>query len=86
MSADDLLLAVDNPTPSRPTKKERAKEIISEALSDGPLPVNSVNDLLSNAGISPSTAERARDELGVVSHKSDFGGVWKMSLPDLAID
>jgi putative DNA primase/helicase len=85
LSADELLQAMDIPAPRLP-KKVVAKEIITGALSDGPVPVKDVRQLCKNADISDSTIDRAIDDLGVKSGKSSFDGPWVLSMPSPSND
>ena len=61
-----------------------AKAIILEALSEGAMCADALNDVAEREDISPATMRRARDELKnsgkIVKAKTGFDGGWKWSL------
>ena len=60
----------------RAGKLEEAMELLSNLLSDGGCPSNEVYTLAKNHGISASTINRAKAELGIKSYRC--GDIWKM--------
>ncbi len=64
-------------------KIDDAKNMVYEMLRDGSKAVKLVEAVAKQAGVSRRSLERARRELGVLSHRSGFGskGVWTLSLP-----
>lgn len=78
----DELLAVSGQSSGRPNvKTQQAVEVIRGLLSDGEMhPASECEARLAQAGISKSTAKRARKELGVEAVKPHFSWYWQ--LPD----
>lgn len=58
-----------------------AKGFLLEALANGPLPVQRVNDEAALLAISEITLKRARRELGIKPKKSNMNGGWSIGLP-----
>lgn len=84
VDAEDIL----SPTPKKrgppPTAKDWAGEWLHGILKDGPMAVALVNQQANDAGISDSTLNRARKQLGVVSRK--VGNVYECALPAFVTD
>lgn len=78
MTAEILFAAPGRP----PTKIHDAQDFLREILAAGPLPSAKVEQEATRAGISKRTLMRAREELGVVARKADFGTGWVLRLPD----
>jgi predicted HTH transcriptional regulator len=61
-----------------------AKEIIVEALSEGKMTTEALNELAQKEDISPATMRRARDELKkakkIAKAKTSFNSGWEWSL------
>ena len=62
------------------TQMQAAKDALSSLLADGPKSQKEIMAMIRGAGISESTAKKAKAPLGVVSKKQ--GAVWFWSLPD----
>lgn len=64
---------------SRPiTKIEKAVIILENILSDGPVPVNEIHDLMEEDGIGSKTAQRAKTRIGAVQEYIDGTPVWTL--------
>ena len=64
------------------TKIEKAMIILAEILSDGPVPVSEINEIMDEDGIGSKTAQRAKTRIGAVQEYIDGLPVWV--LPDFA--
>lgn len=63
-----------------PTKQiDKAKELILEALKDGPVSAKEMESKLKDAGISEATWKRAKKDLPVTSYKEGTEWYWKRS-------
>jgi hypothetical protein len=68
----------------RDSARSRAAEVLGELLEDGPVPTTEVYRRAAEQGVSERTLDRARDELGVKSHKLGGPGErshWVLYLP-----
>ena len=68
----------------RDSARSRAAEVLAELLSEGPVPTTEVYRQGAEQGVSERTLDRARDELGVKSHKVGGPGErshWVLYLP-----
>jgi putative DNA primase/helicase len=77
LSADDLLMTV--PKPRDKDALQRAMDFLKLALKDGPRKSTEIEASAKDKGISKSTYNRARDELGVSAGLE--ARVWWLSLP-----
>ena len=77
MSADEAMAAARE----RHTKIDDVKEWLTDILSDGPMPMRTVEDAARRAGHSMRTVNRAADALGVVKGKGGFQGASRWSMP-----
>ena len=59
-----------------------AKEILRDILSKGPVAANEAKKQARDAGVSEATLRRAKEALGVGSHKDGMGGGWLWELPE----
>ncbi len=75
ISEDDLL----SDTPSKPSKFELAKQIITDLLADGDKKSNDVYDACINAGISSSTMQLVKKRLGIKSVAKIDDWYWTMN-------
>lgn len=78
IQADDLLKTTHG---ERTSKKTLASEFLRDTLQGGPKPVRELLEEAAELGISDTTLNRAKDELGIISEKADFGGGWDWELP-----
>lgn len=79
-SAEEVMIDVGGKPES---KKNKAKQIITDALKDGSAFQDDVRELIIKEGISEVTMRRAKAELKIKSSKeSKLGGKWLWSLPD----
>ena len=78
--ADEESDDADNPDeePRPLTKTERAMQILEEALSDGPVSVSAIHDLMEDEGIGDKTAQRAKTRIGAVQDYIDGTAVWML--------
>ena len=58
----------------RPGKLKPAVELLKHILAKGPVPATYVLEVARSVGISRSTIDRARHELGVTTHRVGFAG------------
>ena len=61
------------------TKIEKAMIILAEILSDGPVPVSEINEIMDEDGIGSKTAQRAKTRIGAVQEYIDGVPVWSLS-------
>jgi len=83
------LLGAPEPAHGKSPKLEQAKDFIRMCLDHGPQASVRVQDAARNHGIADKTLERARLDLGVLSHRSGGlagSGEWVWSLPKAAND
>lgn len=80
-TADEALAAQSGDSEERGEKAE-AREFLRTALADGPLPAREVKSQARDAGISETTLNRAKRDLGIKPEKSGFGGGWYWRIPD----
>ena len=67
-------------TPTRKTKRERARDLLLKLLSDGPVLQTAIKSAAKDAGISMPTMESAKGDLNIDSVKDGNGGwSWKLS-------
>ena len=82
MTADELVNSFSSSVGKREnTKTEKAKEVLVDLLSAGPVPQHEIIDKLSIMGISRRTADNAKAELGIKSVKTAKHWTWQ--LPEL---
>jgi len=62
----------------QPSKRDDAKDFITDTLSNGAIPAAEIKALAENAGISKNTLERAKSELGVTSVQQNGAWIWQM--------
>jgi RecA-family ATPase len=62
-------------------KRDQAIQFISRQLAPGKLPSKELDEHARAAGFSPKTIQRARSELGVVSHQTPQGWVCELPKP-----
>lgn len=79
MSANEAMRMTS--TDGRGARAE-AMELLREQLAGGPMAAAEIERLAADRGIKDRTLRRARDELGVVSKKTGYGGGWSWSLPE----
>lgn len=60
------------------TKIEKAMIILEEILSDGPVAVSEINEIMEEDGIGAKTAQRARSRIGAVQEYVDGVPVWRL--------
>ena len=60
------------------TKIEKAVIILDNILSDGPVPVSEINDIMLEDGIGSKTAQRAKTRIGAVQEYVDGTPVWTL--------
>jgi hypothetical protein len=60
---------------------EKAKDILRQALADGPRAATLVEEAAEKAGIAKRTYWRARDALKIRAHKDRASGAWIIELP-----
>ena len=77
VTADDL---VSHGRKRQSANKDDAVAMIESALADGPKPATAINQILQDAGISDSTATRARKEIALKRRKDGLGGGWLWAL------
>jgi hypothetical protein len=79
VTADELVSAQ---VPSRRGKLDEAKDLVQEVLAEGLIPSSQLEEQARQAGISPATLRRAKEELGIISQKETGAqGQWLVSLP-----
>jgi transposase len=71
------------PRESTPDPRERAQRFLKDALAHGPKQVSAVEEAAAKAYVDPQTLERARADRGIVTSRSNAGGVMAVqwSLP-----
>ncbi|MBR1857773.1 MAG: AAA family ATPase [Oribacterium sp.] len=74
--SDDSDITDEDPRPV--TKIERAMQILEVALSDGPVSVSAIHDLMEDEGIGDKTAQRAKTRIGAAQDYIDGTAVWKL--------
>jgi hypothetical protein len=81
LTADEL---VAEPTrPKRDGKQSQCEQWLRETLKDGPLPSATLEERAKEAGFSPATLKRARQEVGVRTEEEEGkGGKWLVGLPE----
>jgi hypothetical protein len=77
-SGEDLLRESE---PARGSKRAAAIEFLLDRLGTGPKPVRDLQEAATARNISPTTLERAKNDLGINSSKNDFDGGWLWTLP-----
>jgi hypothetical protein len=73
------LLALGQPAGG--SKLVRAIDLLEARLSEGPVPVVELKEAAQEKDISWETVKRAKEALGVESHKCGFEGHWAWKLP-----
>lgn len=85
MTADDALATENSSEPKRPGPKPEARNKAAEWLRDllktGPMESGKVKVEATEAGYAWRTVQRAKDELGIVPRRNQFGGTWIWRLP-----
>lgn len=66
--------------PGRTSKRAAAIGFLLNRLADGPKRARELEEAASAIDISVATLTRAKKELGIVSSKNEFGGIWLWSL------
>jgi putative DNA primase/helicase len=79
--SEDELIALLDAGAARRGGKHEAESFLRGALRDGPELQQSIEARALAAGISERTLQRAKDSLGVRSHKRGLVGPWEWSLP-----
>ena len=79
-TADEVLGNVFAEMGRPDTQMQAAKDALSSLLADGSKPQQAVMAMMRGAGISESTAKKAKAQMGIVSKKQ--GPMWFWSLPD----
>jgi hypothetical protein len=84
LTADDLIASQ---AASPPSKRDKAKEFILDALANGPVPARMIEEQANAEGISESTRKLAKKALGIESvHLGEKGksggGEWHWRLPE----
>ncbi len=79
-TAADILARAERDTGSRNTGRMAACNFLLEELRSGPVTVNEIKSSAESAGFSWSTIRRARDDLGIRTRKTGFGGGWVWGL------
>jgi len=64
-----------------PGQKSEAKDWLKAFLGEGEKPAADILKEGSKIGVSEKTIRRAKKELGIVSSKGEFSGVWSWALP-----
>ena len=62
-------------TPAKPDRRQRAQHFLREQLARGPKPANVVEDAAAKAHIDEQALGQARGDLGIVTSRSNAGGV-----------
>lgn len=81
-TADEVLGNVFAGAGRPDTQMQAAKDALSSLLADGPRSQQEIMALMRGAGISESTAKKAKAQLGIASRKQ--GPMWFWSLPNAA--
>lgn len=84
VNPDDMLVTVRNASDA--TREDEARDFLTDMLSDGPQPVRELRRLARDAGIASRTLDRAKQALGITSHRigklgSSGEWVWKNANP-----
>lgn len=79
-TAADILARAERDPESRDTGRMAACDFLREELRSGPVAVNEIKSSAESAGFSWSTIRRARDDLGIRTRKTGFGGGWMWEL------
>ena len=79
-TADEVLGNVFAEMGRPDTQMQAAKDALSSVLADGPIPQQAVMAMMRGAGISESTAKKAKAQMGIVSKKQ--GPMWFWALPN----
>jgi hypothetical protein len=66
------------------SKLEQAISLLQSELTDGPKPVKELQAKAAELGISETTLERAKDELGLQSDKLGLTEGWAWAMPEAA--
>lgn len=83
LTADELLACSSDKTGRPDTKTQEAMEIIRDLLSDGEEhEASECEARLNEAGISKSTAKKAKRILGVVSNKPHYSWYWRLPIDE----
>jgi hypothetical protein len=72
MTADEAMQQAAAAGHDRSERRE-AVDWLAHVLASGPVPVKELQQLANNAGLAWPTVKRAKDELGVASHRQGFG-------------
>lgn len=75
VNADELL--ADEETKDRYSAKEEARHFIKEALKDGPVEAEQIEQWAKDNGISKATLNRAKPLVGVISYQENRQWWWK---------
>lgn len=78
ISADEALTA---PSDDHRCAVDEASDFLREELKNGPRPQKELQSEACGAGLSWSSVRRAKDALGIVSAKAQFGGGWRWCWP-----
>ena len=62
-------------TPAKPDRRQRAQHFLREQLARGPKPASVVEDAAAKAHIDEQALGQARGDLGIVTSRSNAGGV-----------
>jgi putative DNA primase/helicase len=85
MTADDALATENSSEPKHPGPKpearNRAAEWLRNLLRTGSMQAGKVQDEANEAGYGWRTVQRAKDNLGIVPYRDQFGGAWIWRLP-----
>lgn len=76
MTADELVNSYPSAGSRRKTKREMAKEVMLEMLTDGPKTQRDVMDAMDALNISKRTVDDAKRELGVESMRVKDAWIW----------
>lgn len=78
MTADELVNSFSPGSSRKKTKRETAKEVLLEMLTEGPKAQRDVMDAMDELNISPRTVDDAKRELGVESMRVRDGWLWHL--------
>ena len=78
MTADELVNSFSPGSSRKKTKRETAKEVLLEMLTEGPMAQRDVMDAMDELNISPRTVDDAKRELGVESMRVRDGWLWHL--------
>jgi putative DNA primase/helicase len=82
LTADEALVARDRKNDGS-TKRDSAAQWLAEVLSEGPVPVATLQTGTAAAGFSWGTMRRAADSLGIVTEKTGYDGGWAWRRPEV---